>query len=135
MATTSDTIAGGGGNDMIMAGGGADVAITGGDGNDMIYGGAGADSLVGGAGADMLVGGEGADTLTGGTGADTFVLGMEPGHGGDDGDPDTGADGITDVIADFNSLQGDVIDLTAFNLSNSDLEDILGAADRHHRRA
>ena len=124
----ADTIAGMGGNDMIMAGDGADVAITGGDGNDTIYGGDGNDSLSGGDGADMLVGGEGADTLVGGTGRDTFVLGMEPDHGGDDGDPTTGGDGITDQIADFNSLQGDMIDLTALNLSNADLEDIIGAA-------
>ena len=113
---------------MIMAGDGADIAITGGDGNDTIYGGAGNDSLAGNDGADMLVGGEGADTLAGGLGADTLVLGMEPGHGGDDGDPTTGGDGITDTIADFNSLQGDTIDLTALNLSNADLEDIIGAA-------
>ena len=124
-----DTIAGNAGNDVIMAGGGADVAITGGAGDDTIYGGAGNDSLVGGAGADLLVGGEGADTLTGGTGADTFVLGREPGHGGDDGDPATGADGIADTITDFNSLQGDVIDLTALNLSTRDLEDIIGTAN------
>ena len=116
----ADTIAGMAGNDMIMAGEGDDVAITGGAGNDTIYGGDGADSLLGGAGADMLVGGEGADTLDGDTGADTFVLGKEPDH--------TEAAPITDTISDFNSLQGDVIDLTAFNLSNADLEDIIGDA-------
>jgi Ca2+-binding RTX toxin-like protein len=125
----ADTIAGNAGNDMIMAGEGNDIAIMGGEGNDTIYGGEGDDSLVGGAGADMLVGGEGNDSLTGNAGADTFVLGREPGHGGDDGDPETESDGITDTITDFNSLQGDVIDLQALNLSSDDLDDIIGAAE------
>ena len=62
-----------------------------------------ADTLgnVANAGNDLLVGGAGADTLTGGAGADHFVYLSA--------NDSTAAS--PDVIADFSSLQHDVIDL------------------------
>ena len=77
-----------------------------------LMGGGGDDTLMGGAGADMLAGGGGDDTLTGGEGSDTFVY-----------------SGGADTIADFQiSVRGgatDKIDLTALDLSPSELQTIL----------
>ncbi|SCX67139.1 type I secretion C-terminal target domain (VC_A0849 subclass), partial [Pseudomonas sp. NFACC32-1] len=77
--------------------------LTGNVGNNVLNGGAGNDQLDGGAGADMLVGGLGTDTLTGGEGADRFVFSALN---------ELGKGGIRDVILDFNSLQGDKLDLS-----------------------
>ncbi|WP_339459961.1 beta strand repeat-containing protein, partial [Pseudomonas sp. EA_105y_Pfl2_R69] len=71
-----------------IIGGSASSTLTGGDGNDYIDG---------GAGNDILIGGEGDDILLGGSGADTFV--WQAGHSGND------------VIKDFNTTEGDRIDL------------------------
>jgi Ca2+-binding RTX toxin-like protein len=80
--------------------------LTGNDGNNVLNGGAGNDTLIGGLGTDML---------TGGTGADTFVFNdiSEVGKGAQ-----------RDVIYDFSSLQGDKIDLSAFdaNLGTAGLD-------------
>ena len=65
---------------------------------DTIFGDGNANVLEGRDGNDQLDGRGGADTLTGGNGADTFIYG--------DGD---GAD----TIADFNRVQGDLIDVSA----------------------
>ncbi|HEV2292610.1 MAG TPA: hypothetical protein VGR35_02065 [Tepidisphaeraceae bacterium] len=70
----SDTITGGGGddllfgeagNDVIRASQGSDVGV-GGDGNDVLYGGAGRDVLIGGRGSDRLEGDNGEDILVAG---------------------------------------------------------------------
>ncbi len=63
----------------------------------VMMGGRNADMLVGGMAADLLVGGTGTDTMTGGGDADRFVFAT-----GDLG---------TDTIADFDSSDGDTIDL------------------------
>ncbi len=62
--------------------------------------------ITGNTGNNVLDGGAGADTLSGGTGADTFVFSTlnEIGFGAN-----------RDIITDFNSLQGDKIDLTKFD--------------------
>ncbi|SEG49661.1 type I secretion C-terminal target domain-containing protein, partial [Billgrantia desiderata] len=73
-------------------------------GNNDLYGGAGDDILIGGAGNDTLRGGEGNDTLFGGLGADTFVWKL--------GDQGEAGDAFTDTIVDFDSNDGDVIDLS-----------------------
>ncbi|HUE92939.1 Ig-like domain-containing protein, partial [Pseudomonas sp.] len=67
-------------------------------GNDTLDGGKGNDILYGQGGNDILIGGEGDDILFGGSGADTFAW-----QNGDLGH---------DVIKDFNSSEGDVIDLS-----------------------
>jgi Ca2+-binding RTX toxin-like protein len=72
--------------------------LDGGAGNDILISGNGIDTLLGGDGNDMLIGGLGADQLSGGLGADFFKL------------TDLTA---ADVISDYSSAQGDIIDLTA----------------------
>ena len=63
-------------------------------------------AIYGNAGDNILDGGAGTDTLTGGAGADTFVFSSRS---------DMGLGINRDVITDFNSLQGDKIDLTKFD--------------------
>ncbi|WP_064120481.1 M10 family metallopeptidase [Pseudomonas fluorescens] len=63
-------------------------------------------AIYGNAGNNILDGGAGIDTLTGGAGADTFVFSSRS---------DMGLGINRDVITDFNSLQGDKIDLTKFD--------------------
>jgi Ca2+-binding RTX toxin-like protein len=72
--------------------------LAGGAANDSLYGAAGRDTLLGGTGADLLDGGLGADTLVGGDAADIFLL-------------RSAAEADGDVIADFNAVQGDRLDL------------------------
>ncbi|WP_318837873.1 calcium-binding protein [Pseudomonas botevensis] len=88
---------------------------TGNDGNNV---------LIGNSGNNILTGGLGADTLTGGNGADVFVLGAWN---------ESGVGNLRDVITDFNSAQGDKIDLTKFdaNLLTSGVNgfSFIGAAD------
>ncbi|WP_213942027.1 M10 family metallopeptidase C-terminal domain-containing protein, partial [Pseudomonas sp. dw_612] len=57
-------------------------------------------------GNDTLIGGLGSDTLTGGNGADVFTFNAWN---------ETGVGDLRDIITDFNSLQGDKIDLTHFD--------------------
>ena len=72
-------------------------------------------TLVGGGGNDTLVGGAGGDTMNGGMGADTFVFA-----------PGGGADTIgSDAANAFSTLQGDKIDLTAYDLTDDDLTALL----------
>lgn len=63
----------------------------------------GADRLFGGNGFDTLVGGTGADSLTGGLGADRFVFGSLA--------DSTIDEGGRDLIFDFSSRAGDLLDL------------------------
>jgi len=74
--------------------------IEGGAGDDTLSGGAGNDGIDGGAGNDVIDGGAGHDWLVGGAGADTFIFQAEFGH---------------DEIVDFNTYEGDTLDLSAFN--------------------
>lgn len=88
-------------------------------GDDQLYGDAGNDTLRGGAGNDRLYGGSGDNDLHGGEGADIFVF--KPGNG-------------HDVILDFTintngtadtDGAGDKIDLSAFDIRNDELADLL----------
>lgn len=109
----SDVIYGGQGNDVAYGGQGNDVLqgnlgddnLFGNLGSDLIYGNQGNDSLFGGQDDDVLYGGQGNDVLSGnlgndrligGAGADRFVFGRNEG---------------TDTVLDFNSSQGDRLDL------------------------
>ncbi len=104
----NDNLYGHSGND-ILSGGTGDDNLYGGSGNDYLRGGTGDDNLSGSFGDDYLLGGvaasgqSGYDTLTGGTGEDTFAL----------GDPSgvhyLGLGFAT--ITDFNSIEGDIIQL------------------------
>ena len=109
----SDDIQGGAGNDNIYGGEGDDIIDGGADndiiradgGNDTLIGGAGSDSLNGGAGDDILIGGAGFDSLAGGTGADTFVF----------EDVSDSPFSPRDIIRDFSSAEGDLIDLSGID--------------------
>uniref|UniRef100_UPI00047F1FAF beta strand repeat-containing protein n=1 Tax=Rheinheimera baltica TaxID=67576 RepID=UPI00047F1FAF len=98
---TAQTMTGTDNGDLIMAYGGNDI-VNAGAGNDVVYGGLGNDTINGGSGNDVLFGGAGNDILTGGTGADVFAWQL--------GDQSSGTAAV-DVIKDFNTAQGDVIDL------------------------
>lgn len=105
----NDELIGGAGNDTLNAGAGNDV-LKGLADNDTLLGGAGDDNLDGGAGDDVINGGIGFDILRGGAGADNFVF-----KAGDS------SFAKLDKIMDFNGLQGDKIDLTAFGVTSADL--------------
>ena len=117
----NDDLYGGNGNDSLtgdgglgLVWGGSDDYLSGGDGNDSLIGGWGDDNLSGGDNNDSLTGGSGKDylngfssgtefdTLTGGSDADKFVLGAQSDYNFYTGD------GFA-LITDFNSLQGDKI--------------------------
>lgn len=87
----TDTLTGSGAEDDTILGRAGDDTLSGLDGND---------TLSGDAGADTLYGGDGLDILIGGTGADTFVF------------EDASALNDVDVIADFSTSDGDMIDLS-----------------------
>jgi Mg-chelatase subunit ChlD len=76
-------------------------SLLGGNGDDILFGQGGNDLLNGGNGNDLLIGGKGNDTLIGGAGADTFAWKA--------GDTNNGG---FDVIKDFNSSEGDKLDLS-----------------------
>uniref|UniRef100_UPI0030ED06CF calcium-binding protein n=1 Tax=uncultured Hoeflea sp. TaxID=538666 RepID=UPI0030ED06CF len=80
--------------------------LTGNSGNNTLLGLGGDDLLFGGDGDDILNGGLGFDTLTGGDGGDTFVFDT-------DALSDAVNNGIQDLIADYDILEGDVVDLSA----------------------
>lgn len=99
-----DVLTGDAGANILVGAGGDDI-LNGGMGNDIIVDdGDGDDRISGGGGDDLMAGGVGRDMLAGGAGADSFVLGWI----GDSGP--TAA--TSDVITDFNSVQGDKVHLS-----------------------
>jgi Ca2+-binding RTX toxin-like protein len=76
---------------------------------DILTGDAQANLIIGAGGADRLVGGRGADLLVGNTDADTFVW--------RDINESGTAIAAMDLIADFNPLEGDIIDLGGVDAS------------------
>src|SRR5215831_16303634 len=77
-------------------------------GDDVILGSAGNDTLSGGGGNDTLTGGAGSDQLSGGAGADLFVYTALADSKGTN----------IDTITDFQSLEGDRIDLSAIDANS-----------------
>jgi Ca2+-binding RTX toxin-like protein len=114
--TNGDTLSGGEGRDALVGAEGADT-LSGGAGEDLLLGGDGADVLFGGSEDDVLFGELGDDTMTGGTGADTFVW------------LNTDAENGTDIVTDFSTSDGDVLDLRDLLVGeeaiNADLSDFL----------
>ncbi len=92
------------GDDSILGGHDNDY-LSGLVGNDSILGGVGDDTLNGGNDNDYLNGGYENDTLVGGNNADTFVFDRSSG---------------IDTILDFNSNEGDMIeiDMSAYGISS-----------------
>ncbi|MCI4662830.1 MAG: Ig-like domain-containing protein [Neomegalonema sp.] len=110
-----DVMRGRDGDDLLVGGAGNDQ-IEGDDGADMLFGEAGDDKLRGREGDDILRGGDGADRLYGDGGNDTIIFGA----GADEVEGGAGADrfvyepgGNASQIADFNTAEGDVLDLSA----------------------
>lgn len=100
--TGADRLVGEAGNDELMGGADRD-RLEGGDGNDRLFGGDDVDRLLGGDGNDLLIGGEGTDFLFGGAGADRFDYNSTD---------DSGVGPFNrDEIRDFNSAEGDKIDV------------------------
>ena len=99
-----------------MDGGGGDDYLFGNGGKDQMFGSAGNDYLDGGTGNDILDGGSGDDQLFGDKGHDTFVFAPVEPDGLPPGD---------DMILDFVHGQ-DRIDLTAFGITEKQLDQLLG---------
>ena len=89
--------------DNQLSGLGSNDTLNGAGGNDTLLGGTGNDVLSGGAGNDWLEGGAERDDMTGGVGTDTFAF--------RDGDFSGTTFATADIIRDFNSADGDHIDL------------------------
>ena len=83
----NDTLDGGAGNDTLDGGAGNDI-VRGEDGNDLIVGGDGFDSIGGGAGNDTIDGG--GALVSGNEGQDTFILSAD----------------TSDLILDFDFING-----------------------------
>ena len=115
-----DLLEGGAGNDNLMGMAGSDT-LDGGAGNDTLDGGSNADYLMGGSGDDSLAGGTGDDTLAGGLGNDTLV-------GGDGADTYVYTGGQDEITFEVSRAGGDRIDLSALELTENELEDILAGA-------
>ena len=109
---SSNNISGTTGADKVHGLGGNDT-INGLDGDDILFGDAGNDILIGGLGDDILIGGIGADKLTGGENSDTFIL-------------DALGKGV-DTITDFNSSEGDILDLSAILTDFDNITDAISA--------
>jgi Ca2+-binding RTX toxin-like protein len=102
---TTDLITSGGANQAFtVVGDGASHGVA-----DTLFGGAGNDILYGLDGNDTLTGGGGADFMVGGTGADTFVFNAVS----------DSAPSATDLIFDFNSADGDKIDLRGIDANTA----------------
>jgi len=87
-------------------------SILGGTGDSILIGFDNGDNIDGGAGDDTIIGGKGDDILTGGSGADIFQWTSS--------DLDAGA---SDVVTDFDVVEGDVLDLADI-LQTSDLAEL-----------
>jgi Ca2+-binding RTX toxin-like protein len=115
-AAANDELHGGDGNDTLGGGGGIDT-LYGDAGDDTLTGQGQADILSGGDGNDILRGGSLNDTLTGGSGEDTFRM------------ESAGFDGYADSITDFDTVEGDVIELydvlEGYDPMSSDIEDFV----------
>jgi Ca2+-binding RTX toxin-like protein len=99
---TVEAIAGTSGDDTLAGTVGNDT-LVGGAGNDILIGGLGNDTLIGGLDDDILVGGPGKNILYGEGGADTFVIHQNAA---------TDGPALADLIMDYNTAEGDKVDLT-----------------------
>ncbi|MGD1806664.1 calcium-binding protein [Dapis sp. BLCC M126] len=104
-----DYMHGGYGNDSLFGNNHNDTLNGGQGGADYLNGGWLNDLLIGGNGNDTLDGGKDSDTMTGGTGADTFILSNSTG---------------TDTITDFDSTEGDIIDIETSKYGFSSVSDL-----------
>ncbi|MHA6495115.1 calcium-binding protein, partial [Pseudomonas borbori] len=115
LATNAAQATGGSASDTLLnvenlTGSKYDDELTGDSAANVLNGGAGNDTVIGGAGNDLLVGGLGTDILYGGLGADQFDFNslIEMGLGS-----------LRDVIGDFNSSEGDKINLSTLDANTA----------------
>ena len=132
-----------------LFGGAGDDSITGGDGDDTLYGGEGNDTLNGQSDDDVIYGGSGNDTIEGNAGDDTIYAGsgnnsINGGEGADtiifDAASNSTVRGgaaidvfvFTSEVATSNTNRvtitdfqtNDLIDLTAFNVTDVSIQDL-----------
>ena len=88
-----DDLSGSSLDDRLDGRGGRDI-LRGRQGSDRLRGGQGSDDLYGGQGDDICNGGRGSDSMSGGEGRDIFVISRG-----------------TDLIRDFSTIQGDIIQI------------------------
>ncbi|CAB5126348.1 Alkaline phosphatase (EC [Olavius algarvensis associated proteobacterium Delta 3] len=96
----------------VVFGNAGDDTVNGGGGDDVIDGGRGDDTLKGKAGDDFLAGGGGTDQLIGGRGADRFVF----------EDASESPAQAPDLVFDFDSVQGDQIDVSGIDAVSGTME-------------
>lgn len=96
--------------DDTLKGLGGDDYIYGYEGNDNLNGGDGNDTIGGNDGADTLIGGAGKDYLTGDAGNDSFYFTTATESPNSD---------LRDRIGDFNSSEGDLIDISSIDADAS----------------
>nr|WP_298144470.1 M10 family metallopeptidase [uncultured Pseudomonas sp.] len=113
--TTAAQTTGGSGSDTLLnienlTGSKYNDTLTGNSAANTLNGGTGNDTLSGGDGNDLLIGGLGTDTIYGGSGADRFDFNALL---------EMGLNSLRDVIGDFNSSEGDQIDLSTLDADAS----------------
>lgn len=113
----NDTLSGNDGDDTIYAHDDHDL-IYGNDGRDKLYGLNGNDRIEGGADRDNIFGGDGNDTMIGGEGND-FLYGEE----GADIFAITSMNGSIDRFKDFDTSEGDAINITDILSGFNEAED------------
>ena len=125
VGSSASTTLGSGAADLMLLGAG-NLNGTGNSDANTLTGTEGANVLDGAGGGDTLVGARGHDVLTGGTGSDNFVF---------NGVKDSPAGVGRDQIVDFNSLENDVVDLSAIDANRRAAGDqdfhFIGAAKFH----
>ncbi|HSX86866.1 MAG TPA: type I secretion C-terminal target domain-containing protein, partial [Pseudomonas sp.] len=115
LATTSAQATGGSGSDTLLN----IENLTGSKYNDELTGNSAANTLSGGTGNDTLTGGNGNDLLIGGLGTDTFYGGLDADRFDFNALSEMGLGALRDVIGDFNSSEGDQIDLSTLDADTS----------------
>lgn len=125
VGSSASTTLGSGAADLLLLGAG-NLDGTGNSGANTLIGTRGANALDGAGGGDSLVGGRGHDMLTGGSGTDSFVFNSVK---------DSAAGSGRDQIVDFNSVENDIIDLSAIDANTRAAGDqdfhFIGAAKFH----
>ena len=110
--------------------------IVSGSGNDFLKGNALANILTAGGGDDTIDGGDGIDTITGGAGRDQLTGGTGPDTFNFDKASESKRGASHDIIFDFNSAEGDRIDLSDIDAkkgSGNQAFKFIGAAKFHHK--
>ncbi len=115
LASTAAQVTSGSGSDTLLN----IENLTGSKYNDTLTGNSAANNLNGGTGNDTLTGGDGNDLLIGGLGTDTLYGGLDADRFDFNALIEIGLGALRDVIGDFNSSEGDQIDLSTLDADTS----------------